>query len=1071
MSDQTGVVEVYMNVAPRDDLPIGELYQQRDEADLIERQRQQVPVEVDTSQGGLNKAASGAAKMPAPPKPNPPDPKVIEQINAGLSNLDVRGAVDSVSRGLFGMSVDQWQDAIENGTLPQQVSKIVSVSSNAAERAARDAAVKANLDPANTEMVVGITGLLAGIIVPAGPGGKAGKAGKAGGLASKMVKTEEELAAGARAAERAAQGLGPNIKNVDATVEVKSTMRAINELQTAKLEKARQTVTHGQTIEESQRLGLTLEQATKLDVEKYDLRPVQQAVRDYYAAASTHVDDLFRRALKGDEDAAVALNYAIAPAGDLAVRDEMLGKVAARSLEARKIKSLADRTPFTPEAMKDLSERMAGGLPQNRDELIERGKTLAARLDVLSKAERAEFMRHAVGEAQKGKSNVLYEAWMNWGLLSGPQTHMANVTSNALTTLWAPGERMLSASADYVQTVGGLAGPRNVYMGESAAMMFAIPNAFRDAVMLAGKSLKTGAGVFGPEKVERGADAARRIMMQSDDTLGHATGFFGAAFRAPTRALTAEDSFFKVINYRMELYAQAYREAASQNLSGKAFASKVREIIDNPPDAVAARAQQFALAQTFNQELSDIGRVGQFAQGASTMMDALPGGRLIMPFVRTPANIMHYASERTPFLNAFSDTIRKDILAGGARRAEAIGKISGGAMLGAVVMNYAASGLIVGGGPSDPAEREQWMAQDGRKPYSIRLGDEWVTYGRLDPLGLMMGTVADAMDIMSRLPDGHPLRAEIAAGLATAFAKNMVSKTYLQGVSDLFSAFSGDKTVGQNLTQIPKGLARSMTPSIVRTAERTAFDPERSETRVPRQVYNEATGKFENDPFAEVQEWLNEMKAGIPGLSKDLPPVRNRFGEVVNVPPGFSIDIPGFDVPGGQTAMNMLSPMYSSQVKEDDVSREVARLRIGFKKPQPVVFGKIPPELQMTGGRESDYGVELNPKEADRLYVLAGQGVEGAPTFREALATMMRNAGYQQLGDAGKRLLLQQVDVKYKEAARAQLLKESPGLLDLIEMKLRDRANAIKPGAGGPPRVPAPAGGAGLGPGLVIPRR
>ena len=49
----------------------------------------------------------------------------------------------------------------------------------------------------------------------------------------------------------------------------------------------------------------------------------------------------------------------------------------------------------------------------------------------------------------------------------------------------------------------------------------------------------------------------------------------------------------------------------------------------------------------------------------------------------------------------------------------------------------------------------------------------------------------------------------------------------------------------------------------------------------------------------------------------------------------------------------------------------------------------------------------------------------------------------------------------YKKAARAQLLKESPGLLDLIELKLRNRANDIKPGAG--MKVPA------LGPGLTLP--
>ncbi len=1029
-----------------DDLPLGELYQQREEADLLEKQRQWVAPEPE---------AAPAASTPTPEaKPTPPDPAVMEKLKGDLTNVDVRGAADKLSRALFGMTIDQWHDAVVTGTLSDKVGTITNVGGNVAEEIAKDDAKKAGLDPETTAKVVSIAGLMGGVLFPAG-GGK-------GGAAAKVEKLLGKAAKG-----------GINVERVEASAQVKQTIQAINDLQAERLATARKTVTHAQTVEESQRLGMTVEQAATLDVAKYDMRAVQMALRDYHNSAATLVDDLMRQALKGDENAAVALNYAFATAGDLSIRDEMLGKLAARGLEARKIKSLAERAPFTPEGIKDLSERMAGGVPATHEELVERGKTLAQRLEVLSRRERQEFARQAVTEAERGRSNILYEAWLNWGLLSSPQTHIANVTSNALTALTAPAERTLSAmasSAEAAVTLGRH--PREVFFGEAPAMLFAIPRAFVDGLRAAGKSLATGTGAFGPDKVEKGADATRRLMLQNDDTIGHATGFLAAAFRAPTRALTAEDSVFKMVNYRMELYALAYREATQQGLKGEAFAKKVGEIIRTPPEEVAARAQQFALVQTFNRELSDLGRIGQFAQGASTVMDALPAGRLLMPFVRTPANLMHFASERTPILNFFSDTLRRDILHGGpALRAQALGKASAGALAAGTVMHYAASGLIVGGGPSDPAEREMWMAQDGRKPYSMRLGDQWVTFGRLDPMGLMMGTVADSMEVMSRLPDGHPVRAEIAAALTLAFAKNMVSKTYLQGMADLFSAFSGDKGLAENLMQVPRGLARSVTPSIVRTAERTEFDPERSDTRTMRQVYDPETGKFVNDPFSEVQRMVNEIKAGIPGLSSTLPPMRNRYGEAVLVPPGYSIDIPGVDIPGAQTVINLLSPMYSSKVVEDSVSKELARLQLGFRKPLPVVFGNLPPELQMSTARESAYGVELNPKEADRLYVLAGQGgmagnVDGQgyaklPTFRDMLGTVMTNEGYKSLGDAGKRLLLEKVDADYKKAARAQLLKESPGLQDLIELKLRNRANDIKPGAGD--RVPA------IGPGLTLP--
>ena len=836
--------------------------------------------------------------------------------------------------------------------------------------------------------------------------------------------------------------VGINLARVDAAVEVKSTMGAISQLQAERLAQARKTVTHSQTIAEGQRLNLTLEQAAALDVEKYALAPIQNALRDYHNAAAAHTDDLMRRTLRGGadaDDAAVALNYAWVVAGDLSVRDELLGKVAARGLEARKIKSLAERAPFSPEQIIAMTDLMGGAVPTTRAELIERGKTLARRLTILSKEQRREFERMAVTEARAGKTNVLYEAWLNWGLLSGPQTHAANVASNALTALWAPEQRMLAALADTVITGGGAWGERSVYFGESAAMMYGMTRAISEARQLALKALVTGKSEFGPDKVEFGLDAARRVFTQGDDAASDAIGLWGAVFRGPTRALTAEDAFFKTINFRGELYAQAYREAAAKRLHGEAFWKEVARVIKTPPAIVDERARQFALTNTFNREVQDLGWIGVAGGKMLGGVRAIPIiGPLSVPFLRTPVNLAHVASEYTPFLNAFSDTLRADIIAGGARRAEALAKITSGALLGWGVMEYAAAGLITGAGPSNPNERAMWEAQDGRKPYSIRLFGQWIGYNRVDPIGLMMGTVATAMEVMTRLPEGSPYRAEIAAAISLAFARGMVSKTWLEGLHRL------DETIhnpDRHLLDIPKGLASTLVPSFLRTIERVT-DPTRRETRVPREVFNEATGMFENNPWAEVQELVNAAIAVTPGMSTTLSPFRNRFGEVVLIPPGIGPD--------------WLSPIYSSVVKDDPVAKELARLRVGLSLPPPVVFGRQPPMLELAGGREEEHGVELNDAETDRLRVLAGQGgaspkvgnvdlgeMAEMPTFREALRAAMAGQEYREAGDAGKRLIVRRLDEGYKKAARGQLLRESSGLVGLIEAKLRQREQAL----------------------------
>src|SRR6185503_4385009 len=85
-------------------------------------------------------------------------------------------------------------------------------------------------------------------------------------------------------------------------------------------------------------------------------------------------------------------------------------------------------------------------------------QVLAQRLLALSKTQRETFVTQAVSYAKAGQS-ALYEAWIN-SLLSGPQTHAANILSNAATAAWAPGERFMAALASAGE--GAVTGSRSV---------------------------------------------------------------------------------------------------------------------------------------------------------------------------------------------------------------------------------------------------------------------------------------------------------------------------------------------------------------------------------------------------------------------------------------------------------------------------------------------------------------------------------------------------------------------------------------------------------------------------------
>lgn len=69
--------------------------------------------------------------------------------------------------------------------------------------------------------------------------------------------------------------------------------------------------------------------------------------------------------------------------------------------------------------------------------------------------------------------------------------------------------------------------------------------------------------------------------------------------------------------------------------------------------------------QTFTQPLGE-GRIGTFGSAAQKVIAKIPILRFIAPFVRTPVNIVKFASERTPA--GFMTTKYKNAIAEGSSR-------------------------------------------------------------------------------------------------------------------------------------------------------------------------------------------------------------------------------------------------------------------------------------------------------------------------------------------------------------------------------------------------------------------
>src|SRR5690606_25004063 len=132
-----------------------------------------------------------------------------------------------------------------------------------------------------------------------------------------------------------------------------------------------------------------------------------------------------------------------------------------------------------------------------------------------------------------------------------------------------------------------------------------------------------------------------------DSPLGRSLDVLGAAVSVPGRALGAEDEFFKTLGYRMELNALALRRANQEGGAGiiqpDQLKTRVAEIVNDAPVEIKLDAIDQATYQTFTSA------PGELTKAISRGVNSVPlAGRLILPFIRTPANIMKYTFERTP---------------------------------------------------------------------------------------------------------------------------------------------------------------------------------------------------------------------------------------------------------------------------------------------------------------------------------------------------------------------------------------------------------------------------------------
>ncbi|MFP5328862.1 MAG: thermonuclease family protein [Alphaproteobacteria bacterium] len=687
-------------------------------------------------------------------------------------------------------------------------------------------------------------------------------------------------------------------------------------------------ITHDETRRLAQEMGLKPEQLLKrrqgqaLNAEEaYAARALVQRSRET-------VGRLAKRAVGGSDDD--KLTFRKAWLKHVALEEQIAGATAEAGRLLSQFRMAASAGDAGGEAVRAYLKAGRG-----KESIEDAAEAIIDLMEDPAKA--SHFMREAVKPRWRDKIN---ELWIN-SLLSGPRTHVVNFVGNSLTTALSFPELALTAGIGKLTRSADRA-----FFREVGARAVGLGDASVEALRAMRKAFATG----------EPSDAVTKVEAAHHRAIG---GKVGHVLRTPTRALTAADEFWKTLLRSAETRQLAYRKAAVEAKDAGDLRDRYAELVRNPPDDIRKRADAAARYYTFQKPLGEAGR------GVQQVSNNWVGGKLVLPFVRTPINLLKFAGERS-MLGILMPEVRAAIKAGGRARDEAFAKILLGSGLSTAAMVAALDGRISGAGPSDPRERAAWL--ETNQPYSIKVGDQWVSYARFDPVSTLFGVAADVAEI-GKWATVRELDV-IALETATAIAKNLTNKTWLSGLSDAFDVLSDPERYGKNYVQ---RLAGSVAvPSLVNQA-------------------SQSTDEYLRD----ARTILDGIKARVPVLSESVSPRLNVWGEPIER--------------GNSVGPDLVSPFYAKQASRDPMKREMARIRAPLSMPQRAIF--------VDGKR-----VKLTQEQFARYVQLSGQPA------KQYFSEFIKSPVWKHMTDDERREEVKESLAGFRDAARDELKRLYPEL-------------------------------------------
>lgn len=665
-------------------------------------------------------------------------------------------------------------------------------------------------------------------------------------------------------------------------------------------------------------------------------------------------------------------------------------------------------------------------------------------LDAANKAPSKEGMWQTIKKWTNAKGGLASYYIHN---LFSPSSLIKNVVSGGMNTLYFPLKKMFVKIDPWVTDT---AMKERLYR-EGARTYSNLVASWSEAWELCKEAFISGEGRmsnFGTDTLNLDEDTFRGFYNWND--LGH---IFENIHSFITRAMGASDELLTQLNYRAIARSRATEitdriintagregdERYWQDTFNNVFNTFFEETTGKPTKIdIFYEAKRMLYQTPLSGKMQDNnGRIFDVRTGKELMPSQKASQTLAMtlgealqkhanrnllikayiPFIKTGINILQENLDHNILYLGLSKT-QRDILVsptkeGALMRAQA----AFGAFSFLLGSTLALGGVITGSMPADAKERKALLAT-GWRPYSIKAGNQYISYQGYEPLHTMLGFSCDMTNLVlsavTKEDEDKALKYFIEAG--RIYMNNFLDKAAFRTSLQSFNALmeldeSNIPNLKKSLSQPISGMlpAGGTIRNLSTLGERDVKSPQGITERIFNNYFNRGLGEYKRNAFGEKQTITSFILSTATQQGKDYPE-----------------DI----------ELNRLAAMG---YKPSEISEKIAGYNINYRDFRDESTGQTAYDLMMEELSQSDIRQEVRQLVTSDYYQQLDDGVDNA--ISRQLGVKYSSA------DETKVNYLNDIFIEYNDRIKEEIVDKYPNLYNSEGVSLQemvDRANTAK---------------------------